>query len=95
MESGKNKNSLQDGYLLHWYEIKNIIGRGGFGITYLANDKNLDRYVAIKEYMPGDFATRESDSTVHPITNEQKGLYEWGLERFIKEAQTLAKFLIL
>ena len=68
MESGKNKNSLQDGYLLHWYEIKNIIGRGGFGITYLANDKNLDRYVAIKEYMPGDFATRESDSTVHPKT---------------------------
>lgn len=92
MESGKNKNSLQDGYLLHWYEIKSIIGRGGFGITYLAHDKNLDRYVAIKEYMPGDFATRESDSTVHPKTGEQKNLYEWGLERFIKEAQTLAKF---
>ena len=92
MESGKNKNSLQDGYLLHWYEIKSIIGRGGFGITYLAHDKNLDLYVAIKEYMPGDFATRESDSTVHPKTGEQKNLYEWGLERFIKEAQTLAKF---
>ncbi len=92
METGKNKNSLHDGYLLHWYEIKSIIGRGGFGITYLAHDSNLDRYVAIKEYMPGDFASRESDSTVHPKTGEQKSLYEWGLERFIKEAQTLAKF---
>lgn len=92
MEPGKNKNSLHEGYLLHWYEIKRVIGRGGFGITYLAHDTNLDRYVAIKEFMPEDFAIRESDSTVHPKTGEQKNLYEWGLERFVKEARTLAKF---
>jgi len=92
MEPGKNKNSLPEGYLLHWYEIKRVIGRGGFGITYLAHDTNLDRYVAIKEFMPEDFATRESDSTVHPKTSDQKNLYEWGLERFVKEARTLAKF---
>ena len=92
MESGKNKYSLHEGYLLHWYEIKRVLGRGGFGITYLAHDNNLDRYVAIKEFMPEDFATRESDSTVHPKTGEQRTLYEWGLERFVKEARTLAKF---
>lgn len=92
METGKNKNSLPEGYILHWYEIKRVIGRGGFGITYLAHDTNLDRYVAIKEFMPEDFATRESDSTVHPKTSDQKNLYEWGLERFVKEARTLAKF---
>ena len=92
MESHKHSNSLREGYILHWYEIKRIIGRGGFGITYLAHDNNLDRYVAIKEFMPEDFATRESDSTVHPKTGEHRSLYEWGLERFIKEARTLAKF---
>jgi serine/threonine protein kinase len=92
METGKNKNSLQEGYLLHWYEIKKVIGRGGFGITYLAHDNNLDRYIAIKEFMPEDFAFRESDSTVHPKTGEQKSLYTWGLESFVKEARTLAKF---
>ena len=92
MESGKNNNALHEGYLLHWYEIKRIIGRGGFGITYLAHDNNLARYVAIKEFMPEDFATRESDSTVHPKTGEHRSLYEWGMERFIKEARTLAKF---
>jgi len=92
MELHSNKNSLSEGYLLHWYEIKRIIGRGGFGITYLARDNNLDRYVAIKEFMPEDFATRESDNTVHPKTGEQKQLYDWGLQRFVDEARTLAKF---
>ncbi len=92
METSTDKNALHEGYLLHWYEIKRVIGRGGFGITYLAHDNNLDRSVAIKEFMPEDFATRESDDTVHPKTGEQKSLFEWGLEHFIKEAQTLAKF---
>ncbi len=87
-----DKNALVEGYLLHWYEITRVIGRGGFGITYLAHDTNLDRSVAIKEFMPEDFATRESDDTVNPKTGEQKKLYDWGLERFIAEARTLAKF---
>lgn len=92
METDNNKNALLEGYLLHWYEIKGVIGSGGFGITYLAHDNNLDRDVAIKEFMPEDFATRDSDHTVHPKTSDKEKLYEWGLEHFIKEAQTLAKF---
>jgi len=92
MEHINNKNSLGEGYLLHWYEIKKILGRGGFGITYLAHDNNLSRDVAIKEFMPEDFASRESNSTVHPKNAEQKELYDWGLQRFVDEARTLAKF---
>jgi len=92
MELHNKKNSLDDGYLLHWYEIQKVIGRGGFGITYLAHDTNLDRDVAIKEFMPEEFAVRDSDSTVHPKTGEQQKLYSWGLDRFIAEARTLAKF---
>jgi len=42
--------------------------------------------------MPEDFAVRESNSTVHPKSGEQKALYEWGLRRFVDEARTLAKF---
>ena len=88
----KHRNSLQPGYKLHWYHIIKILGHGGFGITYLAHDANLDQQVAIKEYLPTDLAVRENDISVHPVSEEHRESYEWGLERFISEARTLAKF---
>lgn len=92
MNQGVYRDVLNDGYLLHWYEIKSVLGRGAFGVTYLAHDNNLDQLVAIKEYFPNDFSTRDSGYTVHPSTGESKELYEWGLDRFIHEARILAKF---
>jgi len=51
----KHRNSLQPGYKLHWYHIIKILGHGGFGITYLAHDTNLDQQVAINPaIVPGD-----------------------------------------
>ncbi len=92
MELKENTNELENGYLLHWYAIKSVIGRGGFGITYLAHDNNLDRSVAIKEFMPEDFAMRSSNSRVLPKQGKKEKLYKWGLRRFVDEARTLAKF---
>jgi serine/threonine protein kinase len=86
------RDTLPEGYQLHWYRLESVIGRGGYGITYLAHDTNLDQPVAIKEYLPVDFATRHDDETVHPITGEQSELFTWGLERFLAEARTLARF---
>jgi len=86
------RDVLNEGYALHWYEVKSVLGRGSFGVTYLAQDKNLDQLVAIKEYFPRDFSSRAEGSTVHPTTGEKQELYEWGLVRFVREAQTLAKF---
>jgi serine/threonine protein kinase len=57
-----------------------------------AKDNNLGQWVAIKEYLPHDFAARSGDSTVQPVSVEQEDLFSWGLERFMTEAQTLAKF---
>jgi len=88
----KHRNSLQPGYELHWYHIIKILGQGGFGITYLAHDTNLDQHVAIKEYLPTDLAVRENDVSVHPVSEGHRESYQWGLERFISEARTLAKF---
>ncbi len=87
-----SKDVLPEGYKLHWYDIKSILGRGGFGITYLALDENLDQLVAIKEYLPTDISSRNSDQTVHPTTGEKHQLYFWGLKQFLKEARVLAKF---
>lgn len=86
------RDVLEEGFALHWYEVKSVLGRGAFGVTYLALDKNLDQLVAIKEYFPREFSSRDSGFTVHPSTGESQELFEWGLDRFIREAQTLAKF---
>jgi serine/threonine protein kinase len=77
---------------LHWYVIERVLGQGGFGITYLARDTNLDQRVAIKEYLPVEFATRMPDATIRSRTEGLRDRYRWGLERFIQEARTLARF---
>ncbi|MCH8079687.1 MAG: serine/threonine protein kinase [Proteobacteria bacterium] len=83
---------LQAGYELHWYRVESVLGQGAFGITYLAHDVNLDRQVAIKEYLPGQFSIRNTDLTVRPTTDAHKEDFEWGLKRFISEAKILTKF---
>ncbi len=88
----RHLNSLQPGSELHWYEIREILGQGGFGITYLADDKNLAHEVAIKEYMPIDLAARAPDGSVESLSPAHHERYLWGLERFIEEARTLGLF---
>ena len=85
-------NALQQETKLHWYLFVNVIGQGAFGITYLTQDTNLNRRVAIKEYLPGQFATRDSSQLVEPLSSDLFDDYRVGLHRFITEAQTLAKF---
>jgi serine/threonine protein kinase len=85
-------DALPSQHRLHWYVLERVLGQGGFGITYLARDANLDQQVAIKEYLPVDVATRRPDASVRSRTEEQSERYRWGLDRFIREARTLAKF---
>jgi serine/threonine protein kinase len=84
--------ALPMGYQVHWYEIRAVVGQGGFGITYLAKDANLDHLVAIKEYLPANLAVRSGESTVCPVSEGRSSVFDWGLERFVREARTLAKF---
>ncbi|HIF50771.1 MAG TPA: serine/threonine protein kinase [Thiotrichaceae bacterium] len=89
----KNKpKPLPAGYELQCYTIKGVLGQGGFGITYLAQDNQLERDVAIKEFMPRDIAERGDDFTVHSINREMSDKLEWARERFVREARTLSKF---
>ncbi|NQZ10637.1 MAG: serine/threonine protein kinase, partial [Algicola sp.] len=78
--------------MLSEYRIDKLIGEGGFGLTYLAFDTNLDKSVAIKEYMPSDFALRQDDTNIVPKSVVTEDMYKWGLEAFLQEAKTLAKF---
>jgi WD40 repeat protein/serine/threonine protein kinase len=74
------------------YRIARILGMGGFGITYLAEETPLNRGVAIKEYFPSDFAAREGTTLVRSKSRSLDEDYRWGLDRFIEEAQALATF---
>ncbi len=74
------------------YKIRRVLGAGGFGITYLAEEIPLQRKVTIKEYFPSEYAARIDDVDAVPRSKDCAGDYKWGLDRFIEEAQTLAKF---
>ncbi|MEM7256816.1 MAG: serine/threonine-protein kinase [Pseudomonadota bacterium] len=83
---------LPVGHTLLWYTLEQVLGHGGFGTTYLATDTNLNRRVAIKEYLPSIFAYRSSDFTATPLTEDHGENYQWGLNSFLNEARTLAQF---
>ncbi len=85
-------DALKPQYRLHWYTIERVLGQGGFGITYLARDTNLDQLVAIKEYLPVEVVARGEDGRVQSRGDGQRERYRWGLDRFIQEARTLARF---
>jgi len=92
MTQPTHQNALPLGSMLMEYKLQSVLGAGGFGITYLAHDTNLQKDVAIKEYLPSAVAVRGSGGTVLPTTTGMEKDYRWGLDRFIQEARTLAKF---
>ncbi len=82
-------HQLPVGTLLHGtYLVGRVLGQGGFGITYLGWDQEQGRRVAIKEYFPMNQVNR-SQGTVMVATDE--GIFQEGKDRFLKEAQALAK----
>ncbi len=92
--SMSNTRCLKPGVILkERYKIEEVIGAGGFGITYRAWDPLLQSYVAIKEYYPSGIATRSADSSkvCVPVGQEQRE-YHRGKIRFLKEAQDVARF---
>jgi len=87
-----HRNALPLRSMLHEYRIDQILGAGGFGISYLAADTHLEKQVAIKEYFPAELAMRSAQGEVLANSAARDADYRWGLERFLQEARTLAKF---
>ncbi len=84
--------ALPPGFRLHEYRIDRVLGQGGFGITYLATDVNLNTKVAIKEYLPEEIAFRKSGQTVSAHSSRYQQRYQSGLDSFLVEGRTLATF---
>ncbi len=92
MPAPQFRNALPMQSMLLEYRVEQVLGAGGFGITYRARDTNLDKDVAIKEYLPGELALRAPDGNVVAQSTTHEAGYKWGLDRFLLEARTLAKF---
>ncbi len=76
------------------YLLGRVLGEpGGFGVTYIGWDAQLERTIAIKEFLPRDLAGREgARRTVVPHSSKEAAMFRFGLDRFLDEARTLAKF---
>lgn len=86
------RSALPPGTELMEYRLERVLGAGGFGLTYLAWDAHLQKRVALKEFLPSDIALRALDGSIVPIATQRHEDYRWGLERFLQEARTLARF---
>lgn len=105
------KNSLPLYEILNGkYLVGKVIGVGGFGITYIGWDFYQGKKVCIKEYFPRGVAARltEEEKAVHgeisvqysvdvytQNTVQARNAYAYGLETYIKEAQTLSRFFTM
>lgn len=85
-------NALPQGYMLDNFRIIKVLGAGGFGVAYLAEDTYLDEQCVIKEYMPSEFSYRDTTShSVYATSPSQAKNYEWGLTEFLNEAKMIKK----
>ena len=82
--------ALKPGARIGRHEVLAVLGQGGFGITYRARDSQLNREVAIKEYLPTSLAYRADGTTVLPRSTKVAEDFTWGRDRFVAEGQTLA-----
>lgn len=82
----KENTTLQDGK----YRIIRVLGQGGFGITYLAEQTMLNKLFAIKEFFIRDLCSRKDSVTVYTIT--QSDMVNRYRQKFVKEARIIARF---
>ncbi len=87
------RNLLPIGMFLNQgrYRIDDVLGRGGFGVTYRATHVALHKTVALKEFYPREHAARNTTTWQIIVGTQQQPLYERGLKRFEREGQTLAE----
>ena len=89
----KEAYHLVPGTQLHRkYTVGRVIGYGGFGVTYIGYDDLMQRKVAIKEYLPGEFSTRAAGTAaVTVFSGDKEEQFISGVTKFSEEAKRLAK----
>ena len=86
--------ALKEGsVLLGKYAVGKLLGKGGFGMTYLCYDLNLDKPVAVKEFFPESLAYRTTGkSTVSTQSAEKTEQFQTSSRKFYEEASLVSRF---
>lgn len=76
------------------YIIEEVLGQGGFGITYAAFDKKMHLKVAVKEYFPHTLVDRDTDESnqIFLVKETDSDVVSVGIGKFLNEARVLAAF---
>ena len=93
--AARRKDHLKSGTLLDdRYIIGDVLGEGGFGITYAARNSHNDTRVAVKEFYCREYMHRDTDesSDVHLLSGDDESRFSEEKARFLKEARTLRDF---
>ncbi|MFR5876511.1 MAG: protein kinase domain-containing protein [Eubacterium sp.] len=94
----KNKDkyptALTEGtILIGKYVVGKVLGKGGFGVTYLCYDSKENKSVAIKEYLPDSLTHRNTgDTMVSTYGGESEGYFKVGAQKFYDEAKLVSRF---
>lgn len=89
---GKYPLALPEGTILDGrYIVGRVLGQGGFGATYVAQEYSTKKLIAIKEYLPVEMATRDSKYDLTIFGGQHRDNFAYGKECFLNEAKTLAK----
>lgn len=84
---------LQPGHTLQngKFRIINVLGQGGFGITYRAHHTLLDREVCIKEFFFKTYCDRNEETHIISVVSESgRSMVDRFKQKFLKEARTLS-----
>lgn len=75
------------------YVVGRVLGKGGFGVTYIAMDTALNKICAIKEYMPSEYSTRSAGTkSIIPLSDDKSRMvFVHGRDKFVLEARNLIK----
>lgn len=93
-DKGKYPVALPKGTILAGrYIVGRVLGQGGFGITYVAQNYQTKEICAVKEYFPETLATRIESRTVSTYSDDRADSFNYGKECFLNEAKTLAEFI--
>ncbi|MGE0698178.1 MAG: protein kinase, partial [Hyphomicrobiaceae bacterium] len=88
-----SRSALPSGIVLDQsYEIRRVLGLGGFGVTYEAFDRGLGRPVAVKEYYPAEIGHRQSTMSIRARSDRDRDLFDKLKSSFLREARTLSRF---